>query len=262
VADYVHATLLACGYPSVRTTNRLAGDVYNIILCAHMLHAEQLPLIPPDSIVFNSEELHDVGGWHFQSGVYREILKSCCVWDYAFRNLAHIPHERKALIPFRYCAALRRVDACRATDRSLLFYGSVTPRRKQVLDALKAQDIEVETVFGLYGARRDEKISRSWAVLNIHKSDDASGFEPIRCFYPLINRVPVVSESAADASADEFQDSLYFFDPGSLADGIRDLQANPQRFRDRSDAMFANFERKSPLDEVRAAVEEFLGRRQ
>jgi hypothetical protein len=260
-ADYLHATLLACGYPSVRTTNRLAADAYNVILCAHLLRAEDMPLIPSDSIVFNSEELYDVGGWHFHSGAYREILKTCCVWDYAFRNLALIPHEHKSLIPFRFCAALRRADAGRADGggRSLLFYGSITPRRRQVLDALQARGIEVETVFGVYGARRDEKMFRSWAVLNVHKGD-ADAFEPIRCFYPLINEVAVVSEDAGDGSADAFRDSVHFFNPDALADGIHELRANQARFRERSREMFACFERTSPLEEVRVAVEGFLSR--
>jgi len=263
-ADYLHATLLACGYPSVRTSNRLAADAYNVILCAHLLRSEDRPLIPHDSIVFNSEELYDVGGWHFDNGAYREILRTCCVWDYAFRNLKHIPHEHKSLIPFRFCAALRRAQAARAdaggaAGRSLLFYGSVTPRRRQVLDALQARGIEVETLFGVYGARRDEKMFRSWAVLNVHKGD-AGAFEPIRCFYPLINEVPVVSEHCGDGSADEFRDSVHFFDPDTLAEGIHELQADRARFRERNREKFSSFERTSALEDMSAIVQGFLRR--
>ncbi len=52
----------------------------------------------------------------------------------------------------------------------------------------------------------DAMLLRAWAVLNLHKADDTIAFAPIRCFYPLINGIPVISEDTTDASATPFRD--------------------------------------------------------
>ncbi len=106
--------------------------------------------------------------------------------------------------------------------------------------------------------QRDAKMLRSWAVLNLHKTDTVSTFEPIRCFYPLINDVPVISEDVDDASADGFRDSVFFFERVSLVSGIKALYENQALFHERSAKMLPAFEAKSGLAEVTAAVSQFL----
>ncbi|HEY2634918.1 MAG TPA: hypothetical protein VGI51_09340 [Steroidobacteraceae bacterium] len=256
-ADYVHATLVACGYPSARTTNHLASNAHNIIFCAHLLGPGDIVKIPSDSIIFNSEQLEDTAGWHLQGGAYFETLGRFFVWDYSARNLDKIVHPRKRLIPFRYCNQLLRPQLRREPGPSLLFYGAVTPRRRRILEKLHSSGVPVEVLFGEYGGERDEKLRRSWAVLNLHKSDDTSAFEPIRCFYPLINAVPIISEETEDAAAQDFRGAVFFFDQASLVDGVKSLRADARAYDERSRDMLENFKRTSALPEVAAAAEHF-----
>lgn len=256
-ATYLHWALSACGRPAALTTNQFGPNAVNVLLCAHLLPDATLAKIPPDSIVFNSEQLDDPASRCPNHEGYRQVLDRCFVWDYSQANLFEVPHERKAVVPFGYCDALRRRDLRREAGDTLLFYGSASPRRREIVRALEAAGIPVTWLFGEYGGERDAKMLRCWAVLNLHKCDDTSTFEPIRCFYPLINDVPVISEEVDDATANGFRSSMYFFDAHSLVEGVTRLYADGYEFRRASSAMLAEFRRQSPLAGMSAAIEGF-----
>jgi hypothetical protein len=258
-AEYLHFMLTACGFPSRLSRNHLSLDAHNIIFCGHLLRERDLPRIPADSIVFNSEQLDDAGGWHLASGVYARMLDSFHIWDYSLRNLAGIRHERKSFIPFLYCRELVRSGMRRTPGRTLLFYGALTERRKRILERLESAGVPVEAVFGEYDRARDERLSRAWAVLNLHKTDDLAVFEPIRCFYPLINGVPVISEAVEnDATAAPFRDAMLFFERAALGEQIKRLYDRPEAFEAESARRIARFTETSGKTEIAAAAEKFL----
>lgn len=257
-ADYVHAALVAGGYRSVRSTNHVAHDAYNVIFCAHLLSGDDLRRIPADSIIFNSEALEDVQERQFYSAAYPELLRRFFVWDYSHRNLPLIAHDGKAVVPFLSCNSLKRTDITRSAGPNLLFYGRITERRAAILNDLGRRGIPVRVVCGEYGQARDAHLFGCRAVLNLHKNDDTLAFEPIRCFYPLINDIPVISEAVNDPSAKDFDDSIFFFDRMSLVDGIVALYENRTEFEGRSRSMLAAFRNKDPVPAVSAAVEKFL----
>jgi hypothetical protein len=233
-AEYLHHNLLAHGRRSQLSVNHLAPDARNVILCAHLLEPEHLAQLPPDTIIFNSEQLCDRAGWHFASGTYQQLLDRHHVWDYSHANLPWITHPRKAVIPFAYCEALVRTDVARGADDSLVFYGALTERRLRILDELGERGIAVTAMFGHYGAPRDRDIFAARAVLNLHKSDDASVFEPIRCFYPLINQVPVISEASTDPTADGFRDAMWFLPRETFASELARVLTDPEELRSRT----------------------------
>jgi hypothetical protein len=259
-ADYIDASLRACGYESYRTTNLISTRAYNVIICSHMLQEQHAAQLPADTIIFNTEQLAKVDGWYFGSGVYGSLLDRFFVWDYSAANLERVAHDRKALIPFFHCPSLRRSQIGRRPGDALLFYGSTSPRREKILEALTRSGVRVQVLFGKYGLERDREILGSWAVLNLHCYDETVSFESIRCFYPLINDVPVISEEAADASADAYRTSIFFFDHASLVDRIAELYRNPELFLERSSAMLSAFKATTPLPSMWTAVRQFLSR--
>ena len=98
----------------------------------------------------------------------------------------------------------------------------------------------------MYDAQRDAEMFDAWAVLNLHKTDDNGVFEPIRCFYPLTNRVPVISEEVrGDATADAFRDSMFFFDRQTMADRVVARYDDDRAFADEDREQARNFESKS-----------------
>jgi len=208
---YVHAYALAelveylvAELGAALAINAIDPDAQNIVVGAHLLGDA---VLPASTVIFNSEPL----GGHAWPG-YPALLARHRVWDYAIANRVHVPHDRFDVLPFAYCEALRRTQLVHRPGDALLFYGVITPYRRAILDGLRARGVAIDTVTGEYGTGRDVRMMRARAVLNLHKTEDRSVFEPVRCFYPLINGVPVISEPTTDPSAEPFREAMVFTD--------------------------------------------------
>ncbi len=255
VAQYLHSCLVGAGYPSALTTNTIHPDAHNVVLCAHMLDKAFFDQLPPDTILFNSEQLRNKDRWHADSP-YRQLLDKFFVWDYSLQNLSEIDHARKSHIAFFFCPDLARNKIPRKKDGLLFFYGLTTERRLLLIKEIDAAGVPVEILFGKYEAERDALIFGAWAVLNIGHTENLATFEPIRCFYPLINDIPVISETyAADPTFDIYKDWLFTFEPRDLAAGIAALHRDPAEFERQAADKLARFHKTSGVEAVVEAVD-------
>ena len=258
-AEYVASMLRACGRAAHVTVNGLRHDAHNVVFCGHLMNRGDVARLPADTIVFNSEPLARQDAWHLGSEAYRETLARFRVWDYAQRNLDAVPHARKDVLPFWYCRDLVRPRPAPGQATGLLFYGVPTPWRRAVLADIAAAGVDVQFMHNGFGANRDAVMWNAWAVLNLHKTEDNGVFEPIRCFYPLINRVPVIGEDVVgDAAADAFRDSMYFLPRAGIGGSIRALRDDAEAFRAATARQFDTFERKSALAHFRAALDRYF----
>ena len=258
-AEYVVAMLRACGCEAQVVVNALREDAHNVLFCGHLMNRGDVAQLPADTIVFNSEPLARQDTWHLGSEVYREALARHRVWDYAQRNLDAVPHARKDLLPFWYCRDLIRPRAAASEGKTLLFYGVLTSWRRALLAEIAVAGVEVQFMHNGFGAQRDAVMWNAWAVLNLHKTEDNAVFEPIRCFYPLTNRVAVISEDVqGDAAADAFRDAMFFFPRGEIASAVRALRDDADGFRAATANQFDSFERKSAVAHFHAALDRYF----
>jgi len=246
IVTYLDEMLRACGHSSRQTVNHIDRSVHNIVVGGHLLDPANAAQLPADTIVFNSEPLDEP-----RPG-YDEMLARHHVWDYSAVNVSAVPHPRVAVISFGACPALARVTP--RTSETLLFYGSITPRRRLLLDAIRASGVRLEAVFGEYGPERDVRLARAKAVLNLHKGDDPRWFQPIRCFYPLINGVPVISEQTTDPGADAFRAAMHFVPTTELVSTLPALLAAPSELHARA----SSFASVVQTDAVATAVDRYL----
>lgn len=255
---YLADVLRRCGYTARCTRNRFVANEHNIVLCAHLLSPAQIPQLPPSTIIFNSEKLEHSDGWHFANGAYREILRRFPVWDYSSRNLALVPHDRKAQIPLYHSPALRRSHP-RNPDGPLLFYGVITERRAAILQGIQNAGVQVGVLkFGCYGDVRDQVMLQCGAVLNLHTDNERKVFEPVRCFHPLINGVPVITEEFHDEPMfDVFRDSCFVTNNDPVVGIVRLLSDRPA-FHAAAAERIHRFAAADPLPHVRAAVQAYL----
>ena len=84
-AEYIHRSLVRAGFESELTTNAVKPGRHNIVFGCHLLGEEALEQFPVDTILFNSEQISDRAGWHFD-GPYRKHLDRFFIWDYSLRN--------------------------------------------------------------------------------------------------------------------------------------------------------------------------------
>jgi hypothetical protein len=155
----------------------------------------------PNAILYNLEQVPDLvsdldkdQGWFGPRLI--DLFKRFEVWDYSQQNIDRLAARgiKAKLVPIGYHPTLSRIIPALEQDIDVLFYGSVNMRRAKVLDGLVARGLNVKSVFGVYGAKRDDLIARSKVVLNLHFYN-AQVFEIVRCAYLLANRVAVMSET-------------------------------------------------------------------
>jgi SAM-dependent methyltransferase len=188
---------------------------------------------------------------------YRKILENHYVWDYSTVNYHLIAHQNKALINFFYDQDLCRIPINDHKEWDLIFYGSINDRRKKILDSLTAKGLKIKSVFGLYGPERDRLIGQSRAVLNLHYYDSQI-LQQIRIFYPLINKIPVISENFPEKSAPESYSSFLFTPEQAdmkFEDFVVELLENKTKFDQIAAEKLSQFELTKKDSSFEAAVQ-------
>ncbi len=200
--ETVYYGLKQTGVPVYYRETEQPANARLIIFGAHLLDADGILAVPSDAIIFNSEQIY--GDSHWLKAPYLKLLKTRLVWDYSAdnaRKLRELGAPAVQHVPLGYVPEHTRI-APAAQDIDVLFYGSITPRRQRILEALTRSGLKVEALFGVYGEARDRHIARAKVVLNLHQYDDAQAkaFEIVRVSYLLSNSKAVVAECGADTA--------------------------------------------------------------
>jgi hypothetical protein len=165
---------------------------------ANLLPAEAEDWLPRSTILVNLEQVSGESSWI--NGAYVGLLRQFPVLDYSPRNreqLYRLGISHAGLLRVGYSKGLTRIAHAPLKDIDVLFYGSMNPRRRDLLVALQNTGLNVAVLFGIYGEERDAVIARSKVVINIHHFE-AQVFETVRISYLLANRVCVLTEGHAD----------------------------------------------------------------
>jgi SAM-dependent methyltransferase len=208
MAETINYALLNLGIDSILTHSLESPGRNQIILGAHLIDSIQNFCISENAIIYNFEQVTNDSSW--LSTNYVKLLKSHKVWDYSENNikiLNQLGVNDVEYVPVGHTHQMNRIKKSNISDIDVLFYGSLNERRNNILDQLKNYGLNVVTVFGVYGAERDELISRSKIVLNIHYYESKI-FEIVRISYLLSNGICVVSESGQDLSENNYKDCV------------------------------------------------------
>jgi SAM-dependent methyltransferase len=193
VAETLQFGLRSIGCTAHIRDNDFDANAINVLLGAHLLPPTQASLVPRGSIVYNLEQ---IGGPSLSPEFY-DLACRHKVWDYSLRNIAMwraMGCARQPVhVPLGYVPELNRILPALQTDIDVLFYGSLNPRRSHIVRALKNAGAKVTVLFGVYGVERDNLISRSKIVLNIHFYERKI-LEIVRLSYLLTNSKAVVTE--------------------------------------------------------------------
>ncbi len=157
--------------------NRLRHDAVNLIFGAHLGFSSEM--IRTFCCVFvNLEQLGDGGS--ALPAEYLESLRNVPVIDYDAGNVAAYSRDSNGvpLISFGYAPYLGSMaqEAAPLDKRpiDLLFFGSMNPRRKRIIERIERTGRTVAAFDGpVYGPERDAVIVQARAVLNCHYYDSA-----------------------------------------------------------------------------------------
>lgn len=253
VGETVHYALLEMGYDSLLTSHTDIPDRQPIIIGYNLLPFHPIK-ISSNSILYNLEQVHPGSPW-FQPALL-DILRQYSVWDYSQSNieqLARLGITSVQYAPIGYVPQLTRIHPTEE-DIDVLFYGSLNERRSSVLQALKAQGVNVQAFFGIYGNERDQLIARSKILLNIHFYQ-AKVFEVVRVSYLLANQRFVVSEYGCNPDEEAaFSAGVVFADYDDLVKTCLDFLSRPEERRRIAEAGFQLMSQRSETDYLKAVL--------
>lgn len=211
--------------------NTIERDARNILIGIHLLGPEQIPRVPSDTILVNTEQLSDVfADWNVN--LMKWFDAGFQVWDYSDVNInylrtAGVTQVKK--LGIGYASALRRIQHQTSPDVDVLFYGALNPRRIAILESLDARGLAVKSLFGVYGSERDAWIGRSKVVLNLHQFDSKI-FEVVRVFYLLTNSVAVAAEVNPDTNIEaHYKDVIAHASYDGVVNLVCELAGNVKR---------------------------------
>jgi hypothetical protein len=258
VGEYLYWTLQAAGQEVRTSINTFYADLHNVVLGAHLLPAAELAGLPASTVIYNSEQLQDARADRL-SDAYKAALERFHVWDYSLNNMPKIANARKNFVPLLFCPELVRTNIPRQRGDALYFYGGLSPRRTAIIAKIRAAGVPVETVTGIYGAARDAQAFNAWAILNLHILDTVTTFAPVRCFYALINGLPVISESAiSDPTFHIYRDWIFGDYTADLPAMIAALYGDRAAFDLMAEEKLAAFRATSGKEAMAEAVDAYL----
>jgi hypothetical protein len=207
VIDTVAWGLEQFGHRTTYALNESVRDATNIIFGAQVMPIAALKRLPQGTIIYNLEQMRDVLAQEIRDETrYYAKVPHFEIWDYTPANVPgwrKLGRQQVKIVPVGYAPILTRIPKAPRQDIDVLIYGMSGERRLQTFHSLSRRGLSTVFVSGLYGAARDELISRAKLVLNINLYPQTRIFEIVRISYLLANRKAVVSDLDVNTSIDD-----------------------------------------------------------
>lgn len=189
--------------------NRLESTRTNLVVGAHLLTApqdveaiaRQGPYIALQSEIVRPEGVNLYRDRQRYETVYLPFLqRAMAVWEGAPANLPHLEQLglRPRLLLGGYHPAIEEIVHKREKDIDFLFFGSVTPHRRNQLQALQQRGHRLEVVFDLRAMLRNDLIARTKVNLAPAQGGGMDHLAWGRICFLLNNRSIVVVEQCKD----------------------------------------------------------------
>ena len=253
VAELIYFGFKKLNYDCIITTHFNIPDRRQIVLGANLLQLTNI-ILREDSIILNLERAGHDGQF---SENYCTLLRKYEVWDFSWLNIDRINRRYNLkinkCIQLGYTEELNRINLKEFKDRDIdiLFCGSLSNRRKAILDEMFYLNLKIVHLFGVYGKVRDDYVSRSKLLLNLHYHEFGS-LEQVRIFYYLSNQCAVLSEKSDDNNENkDFENMIFLSDYKDIPKKALDLIKNNSEIELKSSEGFKHFKEKKIEDNLR-----------
>lgn len=218
-----------------------------------------MDIYPHGTILYNMEK------WSNQSFVndpfFHVIADRFQIWDYNLATLEKWRELNPRFLPYyarvSFAPNLVKVPPQAEEDIDILFIGSLNESRAaKVMDCQRNIGVNrnsVVTVSGIWGARRDDFISRSKVLLNLScPGGQYSTFEIVRVSYYLANKKAVVCEYHPGLEIeDDMRNVLKFVPADEFAVCCNDLVHDADKRKAYADACFDVFSARDVRDVIK-----------
>ncbi len=245
IALLLESSLNSSGAECDMRVNEFAQDRINVILGYHLIKFDEA-LLRFRYVPYQLEQLEAKEGWYSEN--VRLMLENAHeVWDYSKENIELLNrlNIKAKHLPIGYHESLELIDHKPEKDIDILFYGSMGERRKRITDELR-EIANIKVLFGVYGKQRDEFISSSKIILNVHFYPTEI-FEAPRISYLLNNGCFVVSEASPFNPYEAVNLCLVPFD--KIVETCAYYLKRPEEVESMRKAAYAEFKKNYPMIE-------------
>lgn len=143
------------------------------LLCVQWLTSDlSVPLPKNKYIIYQLEQLDRADNIHLNNTYMEELYENALfIFDYSKINLNYYNNSVKDKVSFLFPPVVNFKLKPPNKIYDVLFYGSVSPRRNQLLVYLTKMGINLKVVNNVFGAELQDLIGQSKIVLNVRYSD-------------------------------------------------------------------------------------------
>jgi hypothetical protein len=252
--------LESLGHDCIISKNNLDPSRMNLICAAHQINdAETVRQIIDYNvpyIVLQSELLHDgidyTFGSHHWKQCYLPLMRGATrVWDWSQRqcdDLATLDVAADHII-IGYHPHLEEIHHKKTKSIDVLWYGSITPHRAEILRRITERQVSVVRLFDDVAFYRNDYMARAKIILTLQQRPD-SHLPYWRVVHATTNRCLVAGEAA---SQPHWAEALY---RGATAQDVPDLIFDLLHSHDRDAIVEQHVEnaKKHPMTELLAPL--------
>jgi hypothetical protein len=236
---------------------RLDPSRLNLVVGAYFLRTRQIHALAAlgrrvahvnTEIIANDMLNHQPDKVDFHGAFLPALQSAAFVWDLVADNLReHERHgTRAAFLRWGWHPGMEEIVHRREKELDWYFFGSLTPRRREVVAALEAAGLAGHADHSCPYFVRNDAIARARVQLNVIQDDRYSHVNVFRIAYLANNRAAIVSERETDPVG--YLDAVRIADRSELPAVVAEL-ARGGGWRELGEAIHADFRAKPSLAE-------------
>jgi hypothetical protein len=264
---YLVGTLELLGHDCTIERNRCLPEAINVLVGIHLLrNPEDVAIVlggARDYVVLQTEILEAAAingvavGERLDRVIFPLLRGARAVWDTLDTNVEVLRQKdiRADLLRVSYSPRLEEVQHKKNKDIDFLFYGSVGPWRRGVLEKLTSLGYVVRAEFAAQALFRNDLIARSEIILTLRHGEEMGHLPQGRIIHAVNNKCLVVGEGGygQETLEDVF---LWTNDPKDVVETCR--RARGRQDRDELRQSFYEKLRERPMTSFMAPLLERL----
>lgn len=262
-ARFLQGAIEECGRSCSVRRNDVERDAINVLVGVHLIEdprwvegllASEIPFVVLQTEILTEGGFNGERAGRFENVFLPLATNALSVWESSEPNLAALRAlgVEPGLLRFGYVESLHAPLREAARDLDFLFCGSVTPRRRAILERLAKLGYRVEVRFDDAAFFRDDLMARSEILLSLRQSEEMTHVPAARILHAVNHGCLVAGEHGTSG---ETVEDLYVWErEGDVVELLRETRARADR-RALAETFFERLRARPMRDFMKALVD-------
>lgn len=262
-AHFLQGAIEACGHPCSVRRNDVEKNAINVLVGVHLIEdprwvegllASDVPYVLLQTEIVTAGGFNGERAARFDNVFMPLAAGALSVWESSEPNLEALRALGLSVgfLRFGYVESVR--EPLRETERDLDFFfcGSVTPRRRTILERLARLGYRVEVRFDDAAFFRRDLMARSEVMVTLRQSDELTHVPAARILHAVNNGCLVAGDYGT--SGETVQDLFVWEESGDVVELLRETRARADR-RDLAQTFFERLRARPMRDFMQPLVD-------